>query len=158
MKQPWLMLADAAHAKIFAFHGHFSDLTLLDDGQFEHINVRSQDLVTNKRGRVSNGTGDAKSAIERQTDPHEHEKEVFAKSLMQHLHQHLDEFSSLVIVAPPKMLGYLRSNISKGLNKKIVAEVPKDLLNNSTEEVVSILSTEFDKDKWASLQISHQNL
>lgn len=157
MNQPWLMIADAAHAQFYSFDGYFNDLAKVKDGKFEHQNLQSKDLVTTKRGRVSNGFGDARSALERPTDPHEHEKTVFAKSLMHYVQQHQHKFSSIVIVAPPKMLGLLRENTSKEVEKKIVAEIAKELTNQSQEQVVSSISKEINKEQWASVQIRSLN-
>jgi protein required for attachment to host cells len=50
-----------------------------------------------------------------------------------------DAFGSLALVAPPKLLGELRENLSRGLQEKVVTELHKDHMHLSMEEIASTL-------------------
>jgi protein required for attachment to host cells len=53
-----------------------------------------------------------------------------------------NEFDSLVVVAPPKTLGELRKHYHKEVEKRLAAEVPKDLTNMPIEEIERILQAQ----------------
>jgi len=48
-------------------------------------------------------------------------------------------FDALVLVAPPKLLGELRENLSRGLQKRLLAELPKDFVHLDSEELAKRL-------------------
>jgi len=48
-------------------------------------------------------------------------------------------FDALVLVAPPKLLGELRENLSRGLQKRVLAELPKDFVHLDSEELAKRL-------------------
>ena len=49
------------------------------------------------------------------------------------------EFESLIVVAPPKTLGELRKHYHKEVEKRLVGEVAKDLVNVPVDEIERIL-------------------
>lgn len=51
-----------------------------------------------------------------------------------------NEFTALVIVAPPKTLGELRSALHHSLEATIVHSLPKDLTNQTTAEIQKALA------------------
>ena len=51
-------------------------------------------------------------------------------------------FESLVVVAPPRTLGELRKHYHKEVEKRLVAEVPKDLTRVPVEEMERILQAQ----------------
>lgn len=53
-----------------------------------------------------------------------------------------DAFNSLALVAPPKLLGELRENLSRGLQAKVVTELHKDLMHLTAGEIAEKLRPE----------------
>ena len=51
------------------------------------------------------------------------------------------EFKKLVVVAPPKALGDLRSEFSQEAQKRISAEINKDLTNHTIPEIEKLLQS-----------------
>ena len=49
------------------------------------------------------------------------------------------EFETLVVVAPPRTLGELRKHYHVEVARRIVAELPKDLVNTPVAEIEKIL-------------------
>ena len=53
-----------------------------------------------------------------------------------------NEYEALVVVAPPATLGELRKHYHKEVEKRLVAEVPKDLVNvpvaGESEQTISL--------------------
>lgn len=131
----WLLIANGANATISSYHNIFQSLEVLPNGKLQHVNLPSSELVTTKRGRVINSASGGRSAFERPTDPHTHEKQVFASEIAAFLQQHQEQFISLIVVAAPKTLGDLRNAFSKQIKDKVIAEVDKDFTHIKVHEL-----------------------
>jgi protein required for attachment to host cells len=125
----WILIADGAKAMVYQYNGPNNKLSLVEGGELNHVNELSQDLVTTKRGRMHDNGQGQRSALERHTDPHEHEKYVFAKEITAFLKEKENALDRLIIAAAPKFLGDLRQLLSDNIKNKISAELDKDLTN-----------------------------
>ncbi len=122
----WVVVADKGIARIFRKQG--SDLDLICEAAPENL---TQITFCNKNvGRmVSNGGG----VIRHKYEPHMEESRqdvlLFAHDLADWLDQveAADAFDRLVLIAAPRMLGDLRAVITKSVQRRIVAEIDKDL-------------------------------
>ena len=56
-----------------------------------------------------------------------------------------NDYEALVVVAPPATLGELRKHYHKEVEKRLVAEVPKDLVNVPVAEIEKILPGPIEK-------------
>lgn len=138
MPTTWALIADAARANIFQYQGPNSPLKLIHS--LEHENKPTQELVSTERGRMSDGGSGQRSAMEHSTDPHEHEKEVFARELSQYLDRNINGVDRLVVAAAPKFLGELRQKISGRVRDKIDGVLDKDLTKIPEKELPKHLS------------------
>ena len=50
-----------------------------------------------------------------------------------------NDYDRLIVIAPPRTLGELRKHYHKEVEKRLVAEVPKDLVNVPVAEIEAIL-------------------
>lgn len=123
----WIVIADSAQADIYKYQGPNNKLAKVKNGHLEHINQKSQDLVSDDRGRVFSRGGVGRSAMSRTTDPHQHEKHKFALEIKRFLQKNNSRFDRLIISSPPKLLGDLRKSIPNNIKSKITAEIDKDL-------------------------------
>lgn len=129
MNRKWIMIADGAKASFYSYEGPHNKLAPVDGGCLQHVNKPSRELVTTKRGRMpDNGPGQC-SALERPTDPHEHEKYLFARKLAAFLEKRLDEFDMLIIAASPNVLGDIRQLLPETVKAKVSSELNKNLTN-----------------------------
>lgn len=140
MNNTWLVVADGARASIYDQPRPNDTLKPVSDGVLKHINKPSRELVTTKRGRVFHSADGTRSAMERPTDPHAYEKWRFAIKLSAYLHARNHKFAKLVLIAPPKMLGNLRQNLSRQNTNKVSAELAKDLTKVPAHELPKHLS------------------
>ncbi len=115
-RKTFVLVADGSRARLFAKTDDTSKFALVET--FEHPESRAKvhDLMADKPGRTfeSGLTNHARSAKESRTNPKRVEAEKFAREIRQRLATHLDAhaFDDLVVVAPPKFLGLLRSMLS----------------------------------------------
>lgn len=130
----WILVADAARARLLKYAGFGAELVLLDEWTHPESRTQSHNLVTDRPGRVAQshqgphpGHG-SKSAMEPDVTPKEAEHEVFARLLVAKLAEGVNEIPELhiVLVANPRFLGSLRRLASEQVRKHIVASQDKD--------------------------------
>ncbi len=67
---------------------------------------------------------------------------TFAKQLANHLYAmaHAGKFKDLVLVLDPETLGEVRPSLHKEVVDKLTMELPKTLVNSSTDDIVKTLN------------------
>lgn len=135
MDTVWIVVADAARARIFACEGracqgiHESETLTHTESR-----VHDQDLVSDRPGRSwSSASGDARHAMQESTDPAANERNRFARQLADRLKaaHHEGLFKHLVIVAAPTFLGALRDTLDATVAQRITAEVSKNVTKST---------------------------
>jgi protein required for attachment to host cells len=134
----WILIADGAHARLFANRGPGKGIEALEAINGDHR--PDSELVRDGLGRTFESSGSAggmRHAIEPRTDPHRELKRDFAKHLGKVLAQGLADksYDRLVIVAPPTALGDLRASLSEPVKHVVYAELDKDLVKTPTAEL-----------------------
>jgi protein required for attachment to host cells len=129
----WILISDGAEARVYDYHGPKHKLSVVEGANFSHINEPSRELTASERGRVSQSNSGPRSSPIWTQDPHEQEKQKFARELAEFLESKTHKFERLVLAAPPKMLGYLREHLSKKQLSKTIASIDKDLTNASED-------------------------
>lgn len=127
----WIVVADASRAKIVEYKGPDAPLEIVPDGEFEHPNLATRDLVTDNQGRgfANPASNDARSAMEPQTDPQAYEEFRFLGRVAQFIDSQAQQFDELVIAAAPKALGLLRKQLPGKVQDKVRAEINKEFTN-----------------------------
>jgi protein required for attachment to host cells len=126
----WILIADAAHARVLETYGPGKPLIAVPDFEMRADLPRSHDLGTERPGRTHESAGTARHAIEPRTNPHKQLEHDFTVLVAQRLNAAAaaKSFDRLVIAAPPAMLGDLRHALHKQTLDRVAAEVPKDLV------------------------------
>jgi protein required for attachment to host cells len=126
----WILIADAAHARVLEADGIGRPLSRVPDFVLDSPTPVGRDLTRERRPRVHDSTGDARHAIEPSSEPRREVKRAFALTVAEKLEAAISSgaFERLVIAAPPAMLGDLRAVLSKAVTNRIVAELPRDLV------------------------------
>jgi protein required for attachment to host cells len=125
----WILLADAAHARIFSTPGNLERLKLEWDKPNPAGRARAQELVTDLPGRYAKGGKmGMRSAMEPDTPPHRVEEQKFAREVADYLKAGLNRkaYDWLAIFAPAQFLGILREDLDKGVAKKVTISGAKD--------------------------------
>ncbi|MTI43415.1 protein required for attachment to host cells [Roseibium hamelinense] len=140
-RKAWVLVGDGEKALIFRntgtrAHPELEVITLLDQD-----NPKTSHQGTDAPGRKSDGPGNQVSAME-ETDWHQLEKHRFAVEMAEHLYKaaHKNNFSQLIVVAPPTILGNLRKEFHPEVADRVVAEVDKTLTNHPLDKIVYILT------------------
>jgi protein required for attachment to host cells len=110
----WLVVADDVRARIFSFGDKLKPWVL------------SHDFTLHAKGELHD-------AVTHESLPSHHEPPTTPHRLGHELVHFLDkhgkahDFSQLVFVAPPHMLGFLRGHVSSTLEQALVASLAKEL-------------------------------
>lgn len=123
----WILVADAAYARIFELSEENRHWVLVKE--FEHLEGREQghDLMGNRPYKIQHQM----EMTDKNENPVEFKHQqmtAFTLELMRHLEQEFfaQKFDQLALVAAPKMLGTLREKLTPTLKKLVVVEIAKD--------------------------------
>jgi protein required for attachment to host cells len=136
-----VLISDGRHARLLRNQGTPVNPKLSLEREMLHENPSTREQGTDRPGRRQGSDSSNRSALE-QTDWHQLEEQRFASEIAEVLYQlgHAGKYQDLVVVAPPKMLGDLRSQFHQIVTKAVIAEVPRDLTKYSAPEIGSMLS------------------
>jgi protein required for attachment to host cells len=135
-KGEWVVVCDGAKALMLENAGDVKFPNLKTIEIFEHKSVATRDLGADKPGRNHSSTGTGSSAVE-QTDWHEQEERAFLLQLARHLDAAIGagKIKSLIVAAPPRALGVLRSAYTQRLRDAVSAEVDKDFVKLPVHQI-----------------------
>lgn len=132
-----ILVADGRKSLFFRNDGDAAapNLTVVEkDGRKD---AAHHDIASDLAGRASNTLGSSMEEV----DFHQQEEDRFAAGIAGMLKERVlrHEFEALVTVAPPRTLGELRKHYHVEVERRIVAELPKDLVNTPVAEIEKIL-------------------
>jgi protein required for attachment to host cells len=136
----WVVVADARAARIFSFTDKNGEWTLSEtikgDGSGDPDQTAHSSSKASEHKGALHGHGEQ--------NPKETQERRFAHTLGHVLERgHASNaFAKLALVAPPKLLGELRENLSRGLQTASVAEIHKDYTHCGVEELMRLLRSE----------------
>jgi protein required for attachment to host cells len=137
----WVLVGDGRKALFFINKGSrdLLDLRVVETRIDE--NPATRDQGTDRPGRAFASVGGARSAVG-DTDWHEVEEERFARAIAERINAgaEANEFSEIVIVAPPKTLGEIRKDLSKKAQGKVAGELAKDLTRHPLADIEKALT------------------
>lgn len=130
MKLTWIVVAESARARIFAKSGIKEKLQEVADLSHPESRLHARELTSDLPGRAFDSHGEGRHGMEQASDPKEQEARAFAAEVARHVEQGHREgsFESLILVAPPKFLGRLRTELNKTTRESLVAELDKNLV------------------------------
>ncbi len=137
----WVIVMDGERALFLRNEGDGLYPNLQVFREFEHDNPPTREQGTERPGRFSDGVSGHRSAVQ-DTDWHRLGKEEFAREIAERLyrHAHRNRFDSLVLVAPPQVLGEIRKRLHGAVTGRIVGEVDKDLTGHRIDKIEKLLS------------------
>jgi protein required for attachment to host cells len=143
-KKTWIVIADGMHARILRQDKRGGPLAAALDRELYEPAVHgfSRDLKSDAPGRAFDTGSGARHAIEPRTDPKTHEKQVFARRVAELINDAAlrKTFDQLVLVAPPKTLGELRTQLADGARKLVIGEIDQDLVKTPITKLQQHLS------------------
>ena len=143
----WILIADAARARIFSTTGWREPLYLEQAMDNPLGRAKPQDIVTDDPGRHFNGrnNGGQNSTWSPANPPDIVEEQRFAHRLAEQLKTALArrQYESLAILAPAQFLGFLRDAVGPQVRKHLARSIAKDLTVVSERELPTRLGEVF---------------
>lgn len=132
-----ILVADGRKSLFFRNDGDAASPNLSVVGKETHPNPAHHEQASDLAGRASGTRGSDMEEV----DFHQQEEDRFAAETAGMLKERVlrHEFETLVVVAPPRTLGELRKHYHVEVERRIVAELPRDLVNMPVAEIEEIL-------------------
>ena len=135
-KGTWLLVCDGAKAQIYCNEGTTERLDLRTVSALSEEIPPSREIGTDRPGRSTDGVGNHKSAMD-ETDWHAQAENEFLGRVASEVESGIlkDNVDKLIVVAPPRALGVLRSAFSDQVKKVVAHEINKDLTKLSSSQL-----------------------
>lgn len=143
MGKTWILVAHDAGARFFENDGPGTGLQLIEEVDHPEGRERDRDFDSDRPGRSfrKNAGDPRRAAMSRSESPHERAVADFARDLADKL-QHArteNRYDRLVLVAPPRFLGLLRSALDGPTSQLVTASLDKDLAAQKESELAEHL-------------------
>lgn len=114
MKPEWILIADAASARLFRRESDVAPLVPIDTVKHDASRSKPSDLGDDRLGHGSADRSSAGVAFQPRTDPKRKEQNRFAAELARRLEQGLErrECARISLYAPARFLGELKAALS----------------------------------------------
>lgn len=137
MNRTWILVADAARARLFEVPKPGDHWRLLEEIDHPEGHARSREFLSNPSGGIEGAEGAVlRGALEPQSMK-KVEARRFARQLGQRLDRGLAEnrFDRVILVAAPEFLGMLRKSLSRGVELKLIDSISKDYGRSNAREL-----------------------
>lgn len=146
MKAPVTPMKNAKITWVAAIDGQFANFfTKLPASGLQDLNHSMQaqpvrtDTAGGRRdlGRAYDRRGGGRHIVEPHTSERTQQRRQFMREVAEFLHTSLEQgkYNRLVVAAPPKILGFLRQELSDAVRAVIVLELDKDLIQLEPQQI-----------------------
>lgn len=128
METTWIVVASREEVRIFSREGR-GHIRLERDIGNPSGRLKLQDIVSDRSGAPSDNRMRRRPAYSTEESPRERALKNFYREVCDELDRSLAKhrFSHLILIAEPRLLGYLRAMFSKNVANCLVREISKDL-------------------------------
>lgn len=136
-KVTWILVADGTKAALYGNDGPGRGIYRAANEFAIDLPSKTGDIMSDQSGRAANPGGNGHHPIGPRTDPRRHQESEFLRSVASVLEEAAlaKTYDRLVLVAPPKALGDLRSSLSPHAAALVTKELDKDLVNLSEQDL-----------------------
>ena len=144
MDSTWIVVAHEAGARFFENLGRGTGLELVEEVEHPDGRARDRDMASDRPGRSfrKNSADPSRASMSQSEGPHDRAVADFARALADKLKDARvqNQNKRLVLVAPPRFLGLLRSSLDGPTAQLVMVSLDKDLAASKTNELVERLS------------------
>mgnify|MGYP001814559891 CR=1 FL=1 len=134
-----VIVADNARARIFTAHPTVNQLREIEGFAHPEAHLSNSELVSDAPGKSRNPHG----SLDPATPAKEHEAQGFARLLARHLKElhNRQHFEQLILIASPRFLGLLRSELPDSLGQLVSLSIDKDLTTAGVEQIIDYIKS-----------------
>jgi len=133
----WIAIVDGEHARFVQPDGNnvLRSVHVVDSAS---AHLRSHELGADRPGRSFESAASARHAIGERHDPHDMEKQKFARHIAGELNAAAErgDFDALLLVAPSHAMQALRDGLDAAVQAKLIGALEKDLVKISDHELL----------------------
>lgn len=136
MNTTWILVANAARARLYENTGIGKGLNLLSEFDHPQSRLKAADLVTDRAGFMQS-SGNGQGARQPATDPKQNEAEHFAQEIAHSLEsgRGQNKYGRLILVAGSPFLGTLKARLSQHILALTSDTLEKDYTSANTREI-----------------------
>lgn len=138
----WILVANRARAKLFERQYPGAPIVALETLEHPEGRKKNQQFDTDRPGLQFDRRGSGQHPMAPEHDAADQEAERFTRILCERLEKaaHAGTYSSLALVAEPRMLGRLRKHLSPWAAARIVQSLNLNLLSEDDHALLKQLS------------------
>jgi protein required for attachment to host cells len=135
-----VLVADGRKYLFLRNHGDGVRIDLRTEAHEERDLRKDREIKTDAPGLTGQSFGYGRSTMD-EADFHEQEKERWAKELAELLNRRAlnGDYGALAVVAPPRTLGALRKHFHKEVERRLVAEIDKEMTDRPVDQIEALL-------------------
>jgi protein required for attachment to host cells len=137
----WIVVADGRHARLYEQLRPGAALS-----QIESLDLTAEDekeaAQRDRPPRAHDRFGEGRHAMDKGVSLHEEAEARFLARVTNHLEaqRSADKFDEIILIAPPRALGILRTSLSHALKEAVKGSMDLDLINETPEQLRTRLS------------------
>ena len=138
--QALVLVADGRKMLFLRNHGDEDMIDLRTEAHDERQDRKDSDIKTDAPGAQQQSFGYGRSTYE-ETDFHQLDEDNWAKDAAEELKKRAlrNDFAALAIIAPPKVLGVLRKELHKEVEKRVVLTLNKEMTDRPIPDIEELL-------------------
>lgn len=138
--QALVLVADGRKMLFLRNHGDEELIDLRTEAHDERQDRKDSDIKSDAPGTVQQSAGYGRSTYE-ETDFHQLDEDRWAKDAADELKKRAlrNDFDALAIIAPPKVLGVLRKEFHKEVERRIVLTLNKEMTDRPIRDIEELL-------------------
>ena len=146
MNTIWILVANQSEARFYSADRIPGNIVLIDTLSHEEGAAHTRDLVSDAPGSVHDRMGSARHSMEPDTGVKDEGRRRFVKEMVDQLKaaQLCGDFTRLVLLAAPGVLGVIRKNLTKELKTAVIKEIPKDVIGQELDKIQTQLLRSFE--------------
>ncbi|MBB3394176.1 MULTISPECIES: host attachment family protein [unclassified Rhizobium] len=139
----WILVCDGSKALFLRNDGDAQDLNLVEVRTLINEGVPTHELGADRPGKVHASADGVRSAVEA-PDLHERQEEEFLANAAGETEADIRRGATqrLLLIAPPRALGFLRQHLGTATQAALVAEIAKDYTKMPVREIEARLQEE----------------
>jgi len=132
-----ILACSATDARFWRATARFGPWSLIDSMHHPAGAAREQDIAADRPGRAFDSFGKGRHAMSAAESGREHEIRRFAKDVAELVNSKIasGDLAHLVLIAPPRFLGYLRQDLSDMASRAVRVAAPKNLTHLEADEI-----------------------
>jgi protein required for attachment to host cells len=135
-----VMVADGEKLLLFRNEGDEKYPVLETLAHEEAAHAATHEQGSDRPGRSHSSVGERRSGFG-QTDWHDQGEQRFARHAAEALDRAAQRCDGdIILVAAPRVLGVMRKVLSSRVAKRVVGQIPKDMVRHETDDVVEAIA------------------